>query len=92
MPDAPPPELRFLKILVGGLAVVMAGGIITLVALVALRLPAPAPPLPDAITLPDGLSAEAVTLGRDFIAVVVEGEILIFDRADGGLRQRVALD
>ncbi|MGY6632768.1 MAG: DUF6476 family protein [Alkalilacustris sp.] len=87
----PPPEVRFLKLLVAGLAVVMGLGMITLVGLVAVRLPAPtaAPSLPDAVVLPDGRTPEAVTFGRDFIAVVAGGEIFIFDRTGGELRQRV---
>ena len=94
MQDEPtPPEVRFLKLLTGTLAVVMTLGIMAIVALLALRLPgtAPAPPLPETIALPDGLTAEAVTLGRDFIAVVAGDEILIYDRDGGRLRQRVTL-
>ena len=91
MHSPPPPELRFLKLLVGGLAVAMIGGILSIVALLALRLPSPPPPLPEAITLPDGAHPEAVTLGRDFVAVVTQTEILIFDRSGGQLRQRVPL-
>ena len=91
-PDAPPPEVRFLKLLVGGLAVVMAGGMITLVTLVAVRLPGPAPALPEAIALPAGVTPEAVTMGRDFVAVVAQGEIWIFDRTGGQLRQRVVVE
>ena len=97
MQDEPtPPEVRFLKLLTGALAGVMIAGIVAIVAPLALRLPGSAPPaplpLPDAIALPDGLpSPEAVTLGRDFVAVIAGDEILVFDRADGRLRQRVAL-
>ncbi len=92
MDESPPPEVRFLKLLVGTLALVMIGGMVTIVALLALRLPGAPPPLPDALALPDGLSAEAVTMGRDFIAVVAGEEILIFDRSGGTLRQRIRLD
>ena len=86
-----PGDVRFLKLLTGTLAGVMIAGIVTLVALVALRLPGPAPALPEAIALPEGLRADAVTLGRDFIAVVAGEEILIYDRDGGRLRQRIAL-
>ena len=92
MDSPPPPEVRFLKLLVGALALVMIGGMVTIVALLALRLPGPPPPLPDGIALPDGVRAEAVTLGRDFVAVVAGDEILVFDRGGGTLRQRIRLD
>ena len=92
MDTPPPPEVRFLKLLVGTLAVVMIAGMLTIVALLVLRLPAPPPPLPDAIALPDGLVPEAVTIGRDFIAVVAGDEILIFDRGGSTLRQRIRLE
>ena len=84
------PELRLLRWLVTGLALVMGLGMITIVALLWLRLGQPTlPDLPDAIALPDGAQAQAVTFARDWIVVVTEaGEILLFDRA-GALRQRV---
>jgi hypothetical protein len=42
--------------------------------------------------LPDGLTAEAVTFGRGWIAVVTDTEeILILDAETGALRQRVAI-
>jgi hypothetical protein len=42
--------------------------------------------------LPEGARALAFTQGRDWYAVVTErDEILIFDRATGALRQRVAI-
>ncbi len=69
-------------------------GLITIVALLVIRLnaPAPAPVLPDAITLPDGVGAEAVTMGRGWIAVVTDGnKILIYDAETGLIRQSVDL-
>lgn len=91
--------LRFLKLLVTTLTATMVAGMAVLVVLFATRFPAPgspgadAPfPLPDAIALPPGVTARAVTLGSDWIAVVTEAdEILILDRATGTLRQRVAI-
>ena len=43
------------------------------------------PPLavPDSIDLPAGTTPEAVTLARDWVLVLAEGEILLFDRAIG---------
>ncbi|ETX30063.1 DUF6476 family protein [Roseivivax isoporae] len=93
-PDpAPPPELRYLKTLVTVLTAVMIVGVITVATLLVIRLRAPAPPLPEEITLPDGARALAVTLGDDWVAVVTDGdEIVIFDRLTGALRQRVRID
>lgn len=97
MEPAPPPELRFLKLLVAALAGVMIAGILAIVGLLALRLPQPAPPLalPEGLVLPAGARAEAVSFGRDWILVVSEGadgpEALLYDRATGALRQRLPL-
>ncbi len=84
------PELRLLKALVTGLALVMGLGMIALVALLWLRLGQPVlPDLPDSIALPDGARAEAVTFARNWIVVVTDaGEVLLYDRA-GALRDRV---
>jgi len=52
----------------------------------------PRPALPAGISLPDGARAEAVTMGRGWIAVVTDSnEILILDAESGALRQRVAI-
>lgn len=87
------PELAWLRRLVTGLALVMAFGILALVAILWLRLSQPPlPVLPYGLTLPDGASAAAVTFARDWTVVVTEaGEILLYDRA-GTLRQRVLPD
>ncbi len=90
-----PPELKFLKLLVGTLALVMIGGILAIVALLALRLPGqPAPlALPPGLELPEGARAEALSFGRDWVVVLTEqGEALVYDRATGALRQRVRLE
>lgn len=105
MPPAPtdqshtatlPPELRFLKFLVTALAATMILGLITIVALLVIRLPkpdAPRPAVPETLHLPEGLAAEAVTMGRGWIGVVASGaggeEVLIFDGKTGTLRQRI---
>jgi hypothetical protein len=90
-PDGLPPGLRFLKALVIALAVTMILGVITIVALLVTRLNAP-PPLPDRITLPEGVKAEAVTVGREWYGVVTtDDRILIFDRLTGALRQTVSI-
>lgn len=84
------PELRWLKALVTGLAVVMGLGIIAIVVLLWMRLSQPMlPDLPATISLPDGAKAEAVTFARDFIVVVTEaGEVLLYDRA-GALKDQL---
>jgi hypothetical protein len=90
-----PPELRFLKVLVTALAGTMILGLITIIFLFVTRLPdaaAPRPALPEGIILPEGAEAEAVTMGRGWIAVVTKAdEILILDAETGDLRQRVAI-
>ncbi|MCX7286561.1 MAG: DUF6476 family protein [Rhodobacterales bacterium] len=97
--DAPepalPPSLRFLKGLVIILTLTMIGGVITVVTVLVTRMPqafvAPAPALPEGFALPAGVSAEAVTFGKGWVAVVTgDNRILIFGK-DGKLRQDVAL-
>ena len=92
-PDLPP-SLRFLKGLVITLMITMIVGVITVVWLLVTRMPdasSVAPQVPEALSLPEGLKAEAVTLGKGWIAVVTSSqEILIFDPA-GGLLQRIDL-
>jgi hypothetical protein len=100
MADAPegeqglPPSLRFLKALVIVLTLTMIGGVITVVALIVTRMPTAfqtVPRLPDGITLPDGMTAQAVTFGTGWYAVVTTSDRLLVFAADGTLRQDVAL-
>ncbi|MDO9639796.1 MAG: DUF6476 family protein [Pseudotabrizicola sp.] len=88
--EALPPSLRLLKWLVITLTATMIVGVITVVGLLVTRMPDISPlATPDQLALPDGARAAAVTMGRDFIAVVTEDDrILIFGR-DGALRQEV---
>lgn len=85
------PELRLLKALVTGLAVVMGLGMVAIVALLWMRLGQPVlPDLPAAIDLPEGAAPAAVTFARDWTVIVTEaGEVLLYDRR-GTLRQQVA--
>ena len=90
-----PANLRFLRRLVTVLTVIMIAGVVTVVALLVIRLNAdPAPiPLPDQVTLPDGTTATAFTVGSDWFAVVTEADdILIFDQVTGTLRQTITLE
>lgn len=70
----------------------MIAGLLTLIALFVTRLPGrnALPPLPAAITLPGGTTAEAFTRGRGWIGVVTQdGQFLIYDATTGALRQTV---
>ncbi|WP_157598897.1 DUF6476 family protein [Tateyamaria omphalii] len=87
-----PANLAFLRRLVTVLTIIMIGGVVTVVGLLVIRLNAdPAPlHLPDQVTLPDGTTATAFTVGSDWYAVVTAGdEILIFDQVTGTLRQTI---
>lgn len=87
-----PPDLRFLKRLVTVLTAVMIAGLLTIVALLVIRLGQPAvavPALPAAITLPAGERAGAVTFAKGYTVVVTDaGRVLVYD-AGGALRQDV---
>ena len=79
--------------LVTVLTVVMIAGVIVVIGLLVTRLNASAPPLPDQITLPEGVSATAFTQGPDWYAVVTsEDQILIYDRLTGALRQTIEVE
>lgn len=98
-PDAPdaslPPSLRLLKWLVILLTLSMIGGVITVVWLIVTRMPPsfapPAPGVPEAIALPEGKKAAAVTFGQGWIAVVTTDDHILIFGADGSLRQEVAI-
>ena len=89
---AEPANLRFLRRLVTTLTAVMILGVLVVIGLLVTRLQAKAPVLPEAIALPDGASARAVTMGQGWVAVVTDDDrILIFDSLTGALRQSVAV-
>ncbi|MGP3695953.1 DUF6476 family protein [Rhodobacter sp. NSM] len=90
-----PPSLRFLKWLVIVLTLTMIGGVITVVAVIVIRMPssfsAPPPALPEELALPEGTRVEAFTRGRDWLGVVTEdGRILIYE-PDGRFRTEVRI-
>ncbi|MFO1174452.1 MAG: DUF6476 family protein [Paracoccaceae bacterium] len=102
MKDAPasdarlPPDLVFLKRLVTVLTVTMILGLIIVIGLLVTRLgglrTGPEALLPAHLSLPDGAKAQAVTLGKGWVAVVTDhDEIVILDAATGAVRQRVTL-
>ncbi len=79
------------------LTVVMIAGFLVLIAALVMRLNADGPPLPDALSLPEGAEPMAFTQGGDWYAVVTRGEdgaerILIYDRLTARLRQEVAIE
>ena len=81
----------FLRRLVTVLTGTMILGVLTVVILLVIRLQTPPPPsVPSGIDLPEGVSAQAVTFGTDWIAIVTADErILIFDRMSGAILQDV---
>ncbi|MCU0911680.1 MAG: DUF6476 family protein [Rhodobacteraceae bacterium] len=88
--------VRYLRRLVTALTVTMIAGLLVLIALIVIRFReppvAPVLPLPDAVTLPEGVRAMAFTQGAGWFAVVTDDDrILIFDRAGGTLRQTVEI-
>ena len=77
------------------LTAVMICGLLVIIGLFVTRLGTATAPLalPDAITLPDGATAQAFTQGQDWYGVVTnEDQILIYDRTTGNLRQTITLD
>lgn len=73
----------------------MIGGVVTVVSLLVIRLnEAPAPlAMPEQVTLPDGATATAFTVGSDWFGVVTDDDtILIYDQVTGALRQTVVLE
>ena len=93
LPDLPP-SLRLLKGLVMVLMVTMIVGVITVVWLLVTRMPDgnAAPVLPASITLPDGLVAEAVTVGKGWFAVVTTDQQILILGSDGTLKQQLMIN
>lgn len=84
--------LRLLRWMVTVLTATMILGLLAIVALLVIRLSATPEVLPEALALPAGATARAFTRGEDWLAVVTDAdEILIYDRATGALRQRIAI-
>lgn len=87
-----PAQIRFLRRLVTILTAVMIFGLVAVVTLLVIRLSDRATVLPDNIALPGGVTAQAVTIGDGWYAVVTNTqEILIFDAGSGEIQQRVAI-
>ena len=87
-----PGNLRFLRLLVTILTGTMIAGLLAIITLLVIRFPTATPALPEAITLPDGTRAQAFTATPGWYAVVTtDDRILIYNRADGQLRQEITV-
>ena len=77
-----------------GLTLVMIVGVITIVVLLVIRLNRPPPPLalPDAIALPSGAEAGAVTVGRGFVLVLTSDDRALVYAPDGTLRDTIEIE
>ncbi|MEM1361952.1 MAG: DUF6476 family protein [Pseudomonadota bacterium] len=80
-----PANLRFLRLLVTVLTAVMILGVVTIIVLLVMKLgQRPAiPALPEALVLPRGAEASAVTYGPGWIAVVDRGARVLIYTPDG---------
>ncbi len=84
--------MRYLKWLVTALSVTMIVGFIVLVTVVVMRFNQGTAPTawPDTLALPEGVTAEAVTRGADFLLVVSDdGRVLVFSPDGQVLRQEI---
>lgn len=78
--------------LVTVLTAVMLGGVLLIITLLVIRLNDKPALLPEAVVLPDGVEAKAVTQGDTWYAIVTQNdEILIYDRLTAKLLQRVQI-
>lgn len=72
----------------------MIAGVIAVVWLLVTQLPQAmraGPELPETISLPDGATAQAITFGQGFVAVVTDDRRILIFAPDGTLRQEVAI-
>jgi hypothetical protein len=93
IPEEDARNLKFLRRLVTALTATMILGVLAIVILLVIRLQAPSGPfVPDAIVLPDGVTATAYTQGTGWIAIVTsEDEILIYDPDGHALLRRIPI-
>lgn len=74
------------------LTVVMIAGMVLIVGVLFVKLQDTSLAIPDELELPQGAVPEAITQASDWIGVVTQdGRILIFDKANGALRQEITL-
>ena len=93
IPETEARNLRFLRRLVTALTATMILGVLAIVVLLVIRLQAPSGPfVPDAIVLPEGVTATAYTQGTGWIAIVTsDDEILIYDPDGHRLLRRIPI-
>lgn len=76
--------LRFLKTLVTVLTITMIGGVLTITALLVIRLQTPtAPALPAEIVLPNRTQAQGFSQGPGWLAVVTTDSRILIYSTDG---------
>jgi hypothetical protein len=86
--------VRYLKWLVTALSVTMIAGFIVLVTVVVMRFNQGTTPAawPETLALPEGVTAQAVTRGPDFLVVVSEdGRVFVFSPDGQTLRQEIEI-
>ncbi|WP_371157431.1 DUF6476 family protein [Jannaschia sp. 2305UL9-9] len=87
-----PANLRFLRILVTVLTVVMIGGLLTVVVVLVTRLRAPAPISTDMLSVPEGTDIHAITeTPTRWLATTTDDRLLIF-APDGTFQREIPLD
>ncbi|MDG4647450.1 DUF6476 family protein [Roseibacterium sp. SDUM158017] len=93
--EALPRDLRFLKALVTVLTVVMIGGVITIVALLVIRLNAPAPQVvvdPGMFAMPAGVATLGISVVRGHTVITGDdGVIRVYDSESRALLQEIDL-
>lgn len=99
MDEAPLPEaqaglIKYLKTLVTALTVTMIVGLIALISVVVMRINQAQPfAMPDALELPEGVSASAITFAPGRVIVVTQDQqILVMEEDLKTIRQRITLD
>jgi len=86
--------VRYLKWLVTALSVTMIAGFIVLVTVVVMRFNQGKGGLafPDSIALPDGVTAQSLTRGPDYLLVVgTQGRVFVFSPDGQDLRQEIEI-
>lgn len=95
-PGALPPDLRFLRRLVTVLTVVMIGGVITIVALLVIRLNAPATPVfvaPGDFAVPEAVGVTGIAVMGDLTVLTgTDGVIRVYDSATRALVREIPVD
>ena len=88
-----PLALKGLQRLVTVLTLTMIAGIGVIAALLIIRLSGPqSPTLPDQLTLPAGVEAQAITAGPGWYAVVTTGGRILIYGQDGALRREIDVE